>query len=434
MASEDGPVRRALQFAGMTAGVAGSYLGYLAQGVFLSRDSRQKKLSTTHAKVARRMGDRLAALRGPAMKLGQTLSLQAGLLPEEALTELSRLQMNAPAMHPSLLRAQFKAEMGRFPEEVFRTFEPEPFAAASLGQVHHAVTWEGQPVAVKIQYPGIRQAVKNDFAWFRTVSKPVQLSRYLGADVIDELEEQIMRETDYRQEAANIEHFRKQLKPLAYVTVPEVHPRYSSERVLTMSRIAGLHLDAFLANKPAQRVRDLVGTNLFDLYYFQVLKVGAFHADPHWGNYLFSDDGGIGLVDFGCVKHLAPQFVAHLRRVYLYPGRRDSREFQHLLEERSAVFGKKLAPETTRALMRFAENFYRVVYPPEPDKADAKFDFADAAFIRSYMREAAHLANKRGALPEYLFLSRAETGLYHTLHRLRARVATSVIVRKYLQR
>src|SRR5262249_50742923 len=218
-----------------------------------------------------------------------------------------------------------------------------------------------------------------------------------------ELEEQIMRETDYRQEAANIEHFRRQLEPLSYVTVPAVYSRYSSERVLTMSRVAGLHLDDFLARKPSQKLRDQIGADLFDLYYFQVLKVEAFHADPHWGNYLFSQDGGIGLVDFGCVKYLPTQFVVHLRRIYLYPGRRDSREFQRLLEERYAGFGKKLAPETTRALMRFAENFYRAVYPPEPDKADARFDFADAAFIRSYMREAANLANHRGALPEYLF-------------------------------
>src|SRR5438874_12416611 len=113
--------------------------------------------------------------------------------------------MEAPGMHPSLVRVQVKQSLGGEPEEIFKQFTPEPFAAASLGQVHHAVTREGQRVAVKIQYPGIRRAIKNDFSLFRTFSKPAQASGHIPKSAIDEIEKQIVAETDCLREADNIE-------------------------------------------------------------------------------------------------------------------------------------------------------------------------------------------------------------------------------------
>src|SRR5436190_4617865 len=166
---------RALSMASMGADVAASYIGYLVQRAFLSETKSKIKLKSTHTRAARRMADEMQALRGPAMKLGQMLSLQTGVLPDEVLAELGTLQMEAPGMHPSLARVQVKGSLGRDPEEIFKHFTPEPFAAASLGQVHHAVSREGQRLAVKIQYPGIRRAIENDFTLFRTALNPHKL-------------------------------------------------------------------------------------------------------------------------------------------------------------------------------------------------------------------------------------------------------------------
>jgi predicted unusual protein kinase regulating ubiquinone biosynthesis (AarF/ABC1/UbiB family) len=417
--------------AALSAGVTGSYLGYLAQSAFLGEDAKARKLKATHTRAGKRVSTGLMSLRGPAMKLGQTLSLQGDVLPEELIAELSSLQMEAPGMHPSLARAQFRASLGRDPDELFATFEDEPFAAASLGQVHRATTHEGERVVVKIQYPDIRRAIENDFRWFRTVSKPAQLTKHMPSVLIDELEEQITSETNYVREADNLILFSNELSFLPYVEVPRVVPEYCGERVLTMTFVDGMHLDDLLRTRPPQSLRDRIGENLVDLFYAQVLRIGAFHADPHWGNYLFRDDGGIGLVDFGCVKFIPSDFFSNLRRIFLYAGPRDGPAFRQLLEERYATRGG-LTAAARRALVDFSRDFYARVYPPDPALDETPFDFSDATFIQDYMRATTTVTRAKGALPEYVFFARAETGLYQTLHRLKARVRTSKLVRRHL--
>jgi len=432
MARRETATTRALKMAATTASVTGSYLGYLAQHAFLDEKGREAKLRSTHAKAGRRIASDLQTLRGPAMKLGQLLSVQSGVLPDETLIELASLQREAPAMHPSLVRAQFKGAMGAPPERVFKSFDETAFAAASLGQVHRAVTHDGQTLAVKIQYPGIEDAVKNDFTWFRAVATASQMKRIFPESLIGELERHIVAETDYAAVAKNIEFFARGLAPLGFVDVPTVHADLSSGPVLTLSMLAGDSIDAFLARRPSQRTRDLVGERLLELFYFQVLRLGAFHADPHWGNYLFRPDGTIGLVDFGCVKYLAQPFVDNLRAVFLYPGKRDSAAFRDLLARRYTLAGQRLPPKSHRALVRMATEFYGTVYPPDVDRDDEPVDFSDAAVIKLYNQESQNILRAKATLPEYVFLGRSESGLYNTLHRLKARVRTSALVRRCL--
>src|SRR5216684_2469951 len=431
-ANKNTPTRRALSVASMSADIAGSYIGYLFQRAFLGEERGKQKLKSTHTRAARRMRDEMQSLRGPAMKIGQTLSLQTGILPDETLAELATLQMEAPGMHPSLVRVQVRRSLGAEPEEIFKQFTSKPFAAASLGQVHHAITREGRHVAVKIQYPGIRRAIENDFSLFRTFSKPAQASGHIRKSAIDEIEEQIVAETDYLREADNIEFLADRLAPLSFVKAPRVFREYSSDKVLTMSLMTGRHLEDFLAQRPSQKVRNQMGAHLFELFHFQVYEVEALHADPHWGNYLFNDDGGISLVDFGCVKYLSHEAAAYLRSVCLYPGSTGSAHFRRLLETYYEQVGEKLLPGARRALINFAENFYRKVYPPKPDK-DQLFDFSDAIFLRDFLRESKNLFRTKGVITEFIFMGRAEMGLYQTLHRLKARVPTSQIVKKIFE-
>src|SRR5687767_5854475 len=222
-----GRIGRGLRMGRLGLALTGSYLGYQFQNLFLDEQQRPERRKSFNSKAARQIRTELESLKGPAMKVGQILSMQFHIMPEEAVTELAKLQMRAPAMHPTLARAQFKASLGKFPEEVFREFTAEPFAAASLGQVHRARTKAGEEVAVKIQYPAIRKAIESDFKLLRSAALPVRLTGHATESMIAEVERGILQETDYVNEAQNIDFFRKQLALLDYVRVPSVHSNLS---------------------------------------------------------------------------------------------------------------------------------------------------------------------------------------------------------------
>ena len=181
-------MRRGLRLGKLGLSLTGSYLGYQAQNLFFGEDRQAERKRNFQQRASRRVREELQSLKGAVMKLGQLLSLQTHALPEDAIRELANLQMRAPGMHPALARAQFKSSCGHYPEEVFREFELEPFAAASLGQVHRAVTRNGEKVAVKIQYPAIRAAIENDFKVLRSASLPGRLTGHAPMAVLDEVQ------------------------------------------------------------------------------------------------------------------------------------------------------------------------------------------------------------------------------------------------------
>ena len=146
---KSGALQRGFRIGKLGFGLVGSYLGYQAQNLLLSESGKAQRRARFQQRASQRVSGELGALKGAAMKFGQLLSMQSRVFPEETLRELAALQMHAPGMHATLARAQFKASMGKFPEDVFREFDPEPFAAASLGQVHRAMTRKGEMMAPK---------------------------------------------------------------------------------------------------------------------------------------------------------------------------------------------------------------------------------------------------------------------------------------------
>jgi predicted unusual protein kinase regulating ubiquinone biosynthesis (AarF/ABC1/UbiB family) len=358
------PIGRGFRIGKLGLSLTGSYLGYQFQNLFLNREEkRAEKRKAFQNKAARQIREELESLKGPVMKLGQMLSMQSHLMPEEVLGELSKLQMRAPAMHASLARAQFKASFGKFPEEVFREFNPEPFAAASLGQVHRAVTKRGETVAVKIQYPAIRSAIKDDFKLLRSAAIPARLLLRSHEPVIAEIEQGILKETDYVNEARNIDFFRERLQALPFVRIPLVHHDLSTDRILTMSFISGQPLPDFLKQeKPTSELRNKIGTRLWQLFDLQLHRIHAMHVDPHPGNYLVETDGTIGLVDFGCVKRFSADFIKLMRlfdeRAWLQ-GEGGSRRILEL------VWGPEILeqPRLAAKLFRDLIDFYEMILP-----------------------------------------------------------------------
>ncbi len=420
---------RATRLARLGAGLTGSYLAYQLQRPFLDDREKEVRRQALGRKSARQIREDLQDLRGPIMKVGQALSMQTHLFDADVVQELAGLQMQAPPMHGSLMRAQFKGALGKYPEEVFASFEPEPFAAASLGQVHRAVTKRGEEVAVKIQYPAIREAIETDFRMLRTAGFAARLTGHLKESVIREAERGIIEETDYRIEARNLRHFATQLAPLPFVRVPRVYDDLSCERVLTMSRVRGVRLQEFLETNPPQELRDQIGTGLTRLFFFQLFRIQALHADPHPGNYLLDQDGTIGLVDFGCVKYLKSEIVRCYAQFWSREWTNDPALFAEIIH---VIFGPEVSPAEPRVRRCMAEirSFYDEFHPLDgPSRA---LDLADSKFMDGLNALAKTLLKNKFLAPDFLFLSRTESGMCNLLHTLQARVATTQIAREWM--
>jgi predicted unusual protein kinase regulating ubiquinone biosynthesis (AarF/ABC1/UbiB family) len=283
--------------------VAAAYsLGWLRVR-FLPADERARARAETHFRAALHALGTMGYLRGAVAKSGQILASYPDVLPREVLALFESLHAEAPPMHFALLRERVRSELGGEPEQLFSAFEEEPCAAASLGQVHRAVL-DGTRVAVKIQYPGMAAAVRADLANARLLLTPLRLGRE-WENLMAQLEELcrgLSAETDYLREALWTERVRTLLADCDGVVVPRVFPARSSAHVLTSEWLQGRHMAAFLATKPAPETRDRLGAALWRTSFRLWSSHRLFNTDPNPGNFLFFDDGRLGLIDFGAVR------------------------------------------------------------------------------------------------------------------------------------
>src|SRR6478735_7677553 len=249
-----GRFRRLGMLGSLQAKIGAAYLFYWLRGWFKDADENKRKLAETHWRTAVRMLDSMSYLRGAAMKVGQTLANFPDIVPREFVETLEKLHFTAPPMHWSLLKEMVFNELNEEPEHLFATFDKRAFAAASLGQVHAARLKTGEEVAVKIQYPGIARTIREDIRNLLLCMLPGRLSRDWEntKEQFEDLRVRLERETDYEQEAASLERARALFREDDGIVVPRVYRQYSTARVLTMERLAGVHLDEFLATNPSQ--------------------------------------------------------------------------------------------------------------------------------------------------------------------------------------
>lgn len=314
-----GRTLRMLKVGTLTGQVGSSYLWQGLLRPFRSLDAHQKDLLETHVRNALRIVDSAKELRGTFMKFVQILSMRDDLFPAEALEVLSVVQSSVPPMDSRQIRECVRAEFGKPPEKIFRKFEREAFAAASLGQVHRAELFSGERVVVKIQYPGVEETVEQDL---RNVEALLQIFSRIARDVmrqsIDtteicrELEERLREELDYRLEAANLAVFGKLFADDEEIEIPEAHPELCTRRVLTMSLVEGYPIADILAPEIDRELKDWVAVKYFRTVWRQVLTFGLLHTDPHPGNYLVTGRPRLGILDFGSVR----RFSEPVRRAY----------------------------------------------------------------------------------------------------------------------
>jgi predicted unusual protein kinase regulating ubiquinone biosynthesis (AarF/ABC1/UbiB family) len=413
----------------MGAGVLGrNTLGGLRK-IGASEERRREIDRKTHESNALHIFDSMTRMKGAFMKLGQMLSLQAHTLPEPYLRRLADLQWEAPPMHGTLMRMQFRNELGRAPEEVFDAFEREPFAAASLGQVHRARLKTGEPVAVKIQYPGIARSIESDFSNLKAMLSTIRLSREQYGEVwsaVEEVRHHFHREVDYVQEADTIDEFRRLLRDRDDVRIPRVYREVSTGKVLTMEFIEGRHLREYLKGKPSQDERDALGERLLDLFFRQAFDFGLLHADPHPGNYLFLEGGRIGLLDFGCSKKFERSFIEEHKKLFRIPlGDVEALE-RHYRTFGMIAEGDPRREEKKAALLKMQQCDIAKYHE------DRVFDFGDADHFREVVGGLQELAKLGLTTPGFVLYVRAKIGLYHLFHQLGARVHCHKVYRRYV--
>jgi predicted unusual protein kinase regulating ubiquinone biosynthesis (AarF/ABC1/UbiB family) len=304
-----GRAKRVFKVGELATSVGSSYIWEALRRPFRSAGSHQQALLDTHVRNAMRIVESSKELKGAFMKLVQMLSMRDDILPAEALKILSVVQSQVPPMAYEEIRAQVKRELGKVPEQLFRSFEPEAFAAASLGQVHQAVLKTGEDVVVKVQYPGVEETVQQDL---RNIKALLQVFTLIGRDVMrqkidqsevyQELEERLHEELDYINEAKNIGLFQRMFRDDHEVLIPSVHPEVSSRRVLTMSRLDGYPLADVLKPGVDQETKDWVAIKYFRVTWRQIFEFGTLHTDPHPGNYLITYHPKLAILDFGSIR------------------------------------------------------------------------------------------------------------------------------------
>lgn len=303
----DGLLPRLWSLGSLQVQVAVAYLKGLARGMLAGEDARKQALADAHLEAATRVVQGMGYLRGPLAKVGQSLACLPGTAPEALLEALASLQFQVPPMPAERVRELVFAELGAFPEELFAQWEPEAFAAASLGQVHRARLRTGEPVAVKVQYPGMARAVVSDFRALGAALAPLAaLGDTAGfRAALAEHRVVIEEETDYLLEAERTERAGRVLAGLP-ILVPGVHRSLTTRRVLVTDLLPGRHLREFLASAPPQEVRDRAGTLFYSALVRLMLEGGMVYADPHPGNAVFLPDGRVGLLDFGAMRMADP--------------------------------------------------------------------------------------------------------------------------------
>jgi predicted unusual protein kinase regulating ubiquinone biosynthesis (AarF/ABC1/UbiB family) len=254
--------------------------------------------------VARELGH----MKGAIMKAGQMVSFIADGLPPEARAALASLQSDVPPMAPSLAEQVVRDELGAHPDRLFLQWDPVPTAAASIGQVHRAVLHDGRVVAVKVQYPGVGDAITSDLDNAELLYRMFSAMALRNLDVkalVDELRERMADELDYIHEAACQSEMAEMYRDHPFISIPAVVPERTTRRVLTSEWAGGARWDDFLTDSD-DAARQRAAEVIFRFAQGSVHRYGVFNGDPHPGNYRFAPDGSVTFLDFGLVKRWAP--------------------------------------------------------------------------------------------------------------------------------
>ena len=379
---------------------------------------------------ALRLTSGLSHLRGAALKLGQMLSMDTGLVLSPQISQIfASLRDDAKPMPPKQLQTVLNAQWGPGWLKQFRRFDVRPFAAASIGQVHRAQTLDGQDLAIKVQYPGVRDSIDSDVDNIATLMRLPGLVPS-GMDLqplLAEAKRQLHAEADYQAEANHLAQFGSLLAGSDMFLVPDLHPALCTSQVLAMHYVDSAPLDS-LTHAP-QALRDKVAAALIDLVLREIFVFGAMQTDPNWANYRYCPPSGrIVLLDFGAVQTIAPSLAADFRALAQVALDGEPKATRDAML-RIGYFGPTTAPHhqtLIQSMFDLAMGPLRQATPFDFGQSDLLERLRDMGLAIGSDRDLAHVPPAAT-----LFLHRKIGGMYLMAAKLRARVALRPMVETY---
>ena len=401
--------------------VGGNYLKYYGKKMVNPELTKDE----LHTENAADIYDGLKELKGSALKVAQMLSMEKNLLPQSYVDKFSLSQFSVPPLSAPLVMKTFKKYFGCEPHVLFDEFSPDSVNAASIGQVHKAKK-DGKELAVKIQYPGVRESISTDIAIVKPIAVRMFNLQGTSDEYFQEIEDKLMEETDYMLEMKQSEFVRQACSQIEYLKFPAYYPKLSCEKIITMDWMKGIHLSEYIKTDASQEERNRIGQALFNFYMYQIHKLRYFHADPHPGNFLVDDKGNLVAIDFGCMKKIPDSFYTPyfdlvnpetLAHESLYLPKMYDLEMLHKGDSADDV--KFFSALFHRLLLIFTQPLQNEV-----------FDFSDPKFMNEVAQVSEELANdktlrkmngNRGS-KHFIYVNRTFFGLYNLLSDLKATV------------
>ena len=419
---------RASKLANTGAKVGSNYIKYYAKR--LVNKGSQEELDEANAKDVYKA---FSELKGGPLKMAQMLSLGDQLLPKAYTEEFAQAQSSVTPLSYPLIRKTFKKEVGKNPDEVFENFSTSAVNAASIGQVHKG-TIKGIEYAIKVQYPGVADSLQSDLNLVAPVAiKILGLKKSEIKPYLEEVESKLLEETNYEMELQNAKRIIDGCEGLEGIVFPKFKKKLSGKRVITMTWLNGLSLADWVKTNPSQKERNRIGQALWNFYQYQIHELRFVHADPHPGNFIITDEGSLGVIDFGCIKELPLDFYKSYIKLLEYSREMESLEFKETLIELGLYDPKASLKERELTLSTFPEMFGLVGRPLMSNT----FDFgSDDYFKEIYTKGEALSKNSdmrrlsaQGS-KHFIYFNRTYFGLYQLLNQLKANIDTSKEMRR----
>ena len=422
-------IERAGKLVQTGAKIGVNYVKHYAEKI-VNPDLTRDKLNENNAED---IYDGLKSLKGSALKVAQMLSMDKNFLPQAYVEKFSLSQFSVPPLSAPLVLKTFKTNFGKTPYEIFDEFNANSVNAASIGQVHLAVK-DNKKLAVKIQYPGVANSISSDLALVKPIA--IRMFNLQGKDsdkYFKEVEDKLIEETNYLLELQQSREVVEACSKIENIIFPNYYPEFSSEKIITMDWMTGIHLSEFTAINNNQEVGDKIGQALWDFYMYQIHVLRKVHADPHPGNFLVNDKNQLIALDFGCMKQIPEDFYVPYFELINKNVITDPKLFNEKLFQLEI-----LRPDDSASEIEYFTGMFHDLLSlfTKPFKEET-FDFADVTFFESIAKLGERFSNdtnlrkmngNRGS-KHFIYMNRTFFGLYNLMFDLKAKI----VVANYLK-